>query len=70
MLGSYQGLHPEEPTNKGIPKMKTYRLAAEREFELVPFGPLMTLSEAESYRDQLVKAGKLVHVINATAMGN
>lgn len=50
--------------------MKTYRLAAEREFELVPFGPLMTLSEAESYRDQMVKQGKLVHVINAMAMGN
>ena len=45
--------------------MKTYRLAAEREFGLVPFGPLMTLNEAEAYRDQLVKQGKLVHVINA-----
>lgn len=45
--------------------MKTYRLAAEREFDLVPFGPLMTLSEAEAFRDQLVKQGKIVHVINA-----
>lgn len=45
--------------------MKTYRLAAEREFELVPFGPLMTLNEAEAYRDQLVKQGKSVHVVNA-----
>lgn len=50
--------------------MKTYCLAAEREFELIPFGPLMTLSEAEAYRDQMVKQGKLVHVINAMAMGN
>lgn len=55
---------------KGETKMKTYRLAAEREFELVPFGPMMTLGEAEAYRDLMVKQGKLVHVINATAMGD
>lgn len=48
--------------------MKTYMLAKDREFAVVPFGPLMTLKEAQFYQDELAKAGKNVLVVNAATL--
>lgn len=44
--------------------MKTYRLAKENQFAVVPFGPMFTLEKAESYRDQMKEAGFNVLVVN------
>lgn len=42
----------------------TYRLAVEKPFHLVPFGPAFTLPEAQQWQAQLAKAGKPVLVVN------
>jgi hypothetical protein len=34
-----------------------YRLAIVRPYDVLPFGPMMTLSQAESYRADMLKAG-------------
>lgn len=46
----------------------TYRLAKVQPFHLQPFGPLMTLPEAESYRDQMLRAGVSVVVVNVESV--
>ena len=47
----------------------TYRLATIRPFDVIPFGPLMTLSEATTYRDQLRAKGLAsVVVVNVESM--
>lgn len=47
--------------------MKTYKLAIETQYAIRTFGPLMTLQEAESYRDTMRNLGKPCLVINVTA---
>lgn len=47
--------------------MKTYKLAIETQHAIRTFGPLMTLHEAESYRDKMRNLGKPCLVINVTA---
>lgn len=47
--------------------MKIYRLAIETQHAIRPFGPLMTLKEAESYRETMRNLGKPCLVINVTA---
>jgi hypothetical protein len=42
----------------------TYRLAKVQPFNLVPFGPCMTLPEAQAYQESLAKAGLPVVVVN------
>lgn len=44
--------------------MRTYRLAIETQYAIRPFGPLMTLHDAESYRDTMRNLGKTCLVIN------
>jgi hypothetical protein len=43
---------------------KTYRLAKDGAFQVIPFGPLMTLAKAESYRDDLSFAFPNILVVN------
>jgi hypothetical protein len=43
---------------------KTYKLAKENTFNVMPFGPMLTLEQAQMYQDQLTRAGKLVLVVN------
>jgi hypothetical protein len=48
---------------------RTYRLAIVRPFDVLPFGPLMTLPEAESYRDQMrAKGFASVVVVNVESV--
>jgi len=47
--------------------MKTYKLAIEMQHAIRTFGPLMTLKEAESYRDTMRNLGKPCLVINTQA---
>lgn len=47
---------------------KVYKLAIEREFSIEPFGPYMTLTQAEGYQHQMVKAGKKVLIVNAMTL--
>jgi hypothetical protein len=47
--------------------MKTYKLAIETEHAIRTFGPLMTLEQAESYRDTLRNLGKSCLVVNVAA---
>ena len=46
---------------------KTYRLAREGAFQIVPFGPLMTLAKAESYQADMTLAGFPCLVVNVRA---
>jgi hypothetical protein len=46
----------------------TYRLAKVQPFHLQPFGPCMTLAEAETYRRTLTDAGYPVVVVNTESM--
>lgn len=46
----------------------TYRLAVVRPFHVEAFGPCMTLKEAESYRDQMQRAGVSVVVVNVESI--
>jgi hypothetical protein len=46
----------------------TYRLAKVQPFNLQPFGPLMTLTEAQAYQESLAKAGLPVVVVNVESM--
>lgn len=47
--------------------MKTYKLAVETLHSIRTFGPLMTLQQAESYRDTLRDLGKTCLIVNVTA---
>lgn len=47
---------------------KTYRLATVQPYRLVPFGPLMTRAQAESYRADLIAGGFAVVVVNTESM--
>lgn len=47
--------------------MKTYKLAIETPHAIRTFGPLMTLQDAESYRDTMRNLGKLCLVVNVAA---
>lgn len=47
--------------------MKNYKLAIETEHAIRTFGPLMTLQEAESYRDAMQNLGKTCLVVNTTS---
>lgn len=47
--------------------MKTYKLAVETPHAIKTFGPLMTLEQAESYRDTMRKLGKPCLVVNTQA---
>lgn len=47
---------------------KTYRLARDGAFQIVPFGPLMTLAQAESYQVDMTLAGFPCLVVNVNAM--
>lgn len=46
---------------------KTYKLAIEAQHSIRPFGPLMTLQEAESYRDTMRGLGKTCLVVNTAS---
>lgn len=46
---------------------KTYKLAKESEYAVNTFGPFLTLKQAESYRDQINKAGFNVLVVNCAS---
>lgn len=46
----------------------TYRLAKVQPFHLQPFGPCMTLGEAQAYQESLAKAGLPVVVVNVESM--
>lgn len=47
--------------------MKTYKLAIETQHAIKTFGPLMTLQQAESYRDTMRNLGKPCLVVNVAA---
>lgn len=47
--------------------MKNYKLAIETQHAIRTFGPLMTLEQAESYRDAMRELGKTCLVVNVTA---
>jgi hypothetical protein len=51
-------------TQYQISAAKTYRLAKDGAFQIVPFGPLMTLAKAESYRDDLAICFPNILVVN------
>lgn len=55
-------------TNYANNAPKTYRLARDGAFQIVPFGPLMTLAKAESYQHNLMLAGFPCLVINVKAI--
>jgi hypothetical protein len=42
----------------------TYQLAKETAYRLEPFGPRMTLAQAQRYQSDLTKAGFTVLVVN------
>ena len=46
---------------------KTYRLARDGAFQIVPFGPLMTLARAEAYQVDMTLAGFPCIVVNVRA---
>ena len=43
---------------------KTYKLAINGPFEVIPFGPLMTLEEAKSYQKDMALANVQVLIVN------
>ena len=45
-----------------------YRLAKEGTYQLQPFGPLLTLAQAQAYQADMALANCLVLVINANAV--
>jgi hypothetical protein len=42
----------------------TYRLAKETQFQIIPFGPSMTLDKAERYQVDMEKAGFPCLILN------
>lgn len=48
--------------------MKTYKLAIDKEHGLVPFGPLLTLQEAERWHKAMAEAGKECLVVNVASV--
>ena len=49
---------------KGKSMQAIYQLAKETAYRLEPFGPRMTLAQAQRYQSDLAKAGFTVLVIN------
>ena len=47
---------------------KAYRLAKETPFQIIPFGPLFTLDQAQAYQADMANAGKPVLVINVNTL--
>ena len=46
----------------------TYKLAKETKDAVVPFGPLMTLKEAQGYQADMEKAGFSCLVVNCASL--
>lgn len=44
--------------------IKTYRLAIQGPYALTQFGPVMTLDQAEYYREEMERGGKSVLIVN------
>jgi len=53
---------------RGSTMRATYQLAKETAYRLEPFGPRMTLAQAQRYQSDLARAGFTVLVINVEAI--
>ena len=47
---------------------KAYRLAKETPFQIISFGPLFTLDQAQAYQADMANAGKPVLVVNVNTL--